>query len=81
MKSVGWLSRYGRKLTLNIYFPATVHVWREAYVRLLNPKPTASPIPRSYVEFFFSSFNPLVTIYILKPYGSLVPAFLFFNAY
>lgn len=51
-KSVGWLARHGRKRTLNIYFPATVHVWSEAYVRLLNPKPTASPIPRSSVESF-----------------------------
>lgn len=36
------------------------------------------PIPKSYMKFFSSS-DPLVTIYILKPYGFLKQLFVFFK--
>lgn len=47
------------------------HLWR-----LLNQKSMPFPIPRSSMEFF-SSCNFLVTIYILRPYGFLIPFFVF----
>ena len=34
------------------------------------------PIPKSHMKFFSSS-DPLVTIYILKPYGFLKQLFVF----
>lgn len=63
---------------MNIYFQTTLCVYIETYVTLLNQKSMFFPIPRSYMEFFSSS-NPLVTIYILKPYGFLKLFFVFFK--
>lgn len=63
---------------MNIYFQTTLRVYVEAYVGLLNKKILFFPIPRSCVEFLSSS-NSLVTICILKPYGFLIPFFVFFQ--
>lgn len=60
------------------YFQTILRVCIDAYVWPINQKSMFFSIPRSYVEFF-SSIYSLVTIYILKPYGSLIPFFVFFK--